>query len=426
MKIGIIGGSGLDNPDLIKDYKEINLETPYGEPSSNIISGKVGDIEVFILARHGREHQIPPTQVNNKANIFALGKLGCKKIIATTAVGSLKEEIKRGDFIILNDFIDFTRHREVTFFKDFKSNPEHAEMINPFTPKLREEAMKACRELGIRYHGKGVVITIEGPRFSTVAESKMFKRWGADVINMSIAPEVILAREAGLEYLGIGMSTDYDVWKEDKVSWDKILGVFNKNAEKMKKLLIRIIRNLSDSKKTKEDLKLIKSKIRTIPDFPKPGIQFRDITTLLKDKEGMKKTLNILYSRYKDRRIEVVAGIESRGFLFASLLADKLDAKLVPIRKEGKLPGEVMKEEYELEYGKDTIEVHKDAISREERVLVVDDLIATGGTSKAACNLIEKLGGVVVENVFIVELPDLEGRKNLKWPVFSLVKFKGE
>ncbi|MDO8516577.1 MAG: adenine phosphoribosyltransferase [Nanoarchaeota archaeon] len=187
------------------------------------------------------------------------------------------------------------------------------------------------------------------------------------------------------------------------------------------------MQKLGKQEVNKDDIDFIKSKIRTIPNFPKPGIMFRDITTLLKDGEGMKKAIDVLYERYKDKKINVVAGIESRGFIIGGILAERLKTGFVPIRKKGKLPFETIKEEYDLEYGKDSIEIHKDAISPGQRVLLIDDLIATGGTMMAACNLIEKLEGKIVECAFIVELPELKGREKLvKWPIFTIVNFEGE
>ncbi len=171
----------------------------------------------------------------------------------------------------------------------------------------------------------------------------------------------------------------------------------------------------------------IKKRIRTVPNFPKPGIMFKDITTLFKDKEGMRKVVEIFYNRYKDEKIDIVAGIEARGFIIGGILADRLHAGFVPIRKKGKLPSETVREEYSLEYGTDSIEIHKDAIKKGQRVLLVDDLIATGGTALAAGNLIEKLGGEIVECSFVIGLPDLNGKSKLKrWPVFTLVDFQGE
>jgi adenine phosphoribosyltransferase len=173
----------------------------------------------------------------------------------------------------------------------------------------------------------------------------------------------------------------------------------------------------------------IKSKIRTIPNWPKPGIMFRDITTLLHDAPEFSRTIEMLVERYKDKQIDLVAGIESRGFIIGSILAHRLNVGFVPIRKKGKLPAETESEEYELEYGKDTIEIHKDAIAEGNKVLIVDDLIATGGTAMASCKLIKKCGGEVVEFCAIIDLPDLGGKKKLEragYSVYSLVEFEGE
>lgn len=173
----------------------------------------------------------------------------------------------------------------------------------------------------------------------------------------------------------------------------------------------------------------IKSKIRTIPNWPKKGIMFRDITTLLKDKDEYNRMIALFAERYKNQKIDVVAGIESRGFITGSVIAHKLGIGFVPIRKPGKLPAETVSEEYDLEYGKDKIEIHKDAIHKGTKVLLVDDLIATGGTALAACNLIRKLGGEIVECCFIIDLPDLGGKKKLEsagHKAFSLVEFEGE
>ena len=172
----------------------------------------------------------------------------------------------------------------------------------------------------------------------------------------------------------------------------------------------------------------LKSMIRTVPDFPKKGIMFRDITTILQNKEGFMHVINKFYERYKDRNIDIVVGIESRGFIFGATLAYKLGCSFVPVRKEGKLPYHTMKQEYALEYGKAVVEIHKDAITKGQKVLIVDDLIATGGTAKATINLVEKLGGKIVECAFVVELPDLHGGEKIEkqgYKVFSLVEFEG-
>ncbi|MDP2750745.1 MAG: adenine phosphoribosyltransferase [Nanoarchaeota archaeon] len=173
----------------------------------------------------------------------------------------------------------------------------------------------------------------------------------------------------------------------------------------------------------------IKDKIRTIPHFPKQGIMFRDITTLLQDAKGFRDVVQILTARYRDVRIDAVAGIEARGFILGGALAHNLNVGFVPIRKKGKLPYKVERQEYDLEYGKDVIEVHIDSIKKGDQILIVDDLLATGGTAGAAANLVKKLGGEIVEIAFLVDLPALGGRKKLEAAgnkVFTMVEFEGE
>jgi len=427
MKIGIIGGSGLEKGDILQEIQEIDVNTPYGQPSSKIKKGIFQNAEIYILSRHGFEHEITPTNVNNRANIKALKDLGCKYILATTAVGSLKEEIKPGNLVILNQFIDLTKHRKTTFFEDFKGGEKHTSLADPFSEILRNYLNKSCEELNLPHHKKGTVITIEGPRFSTRAESNMFRQWQADVINMSTAPEATLAKETGLEYAAIAMSTDYDCWKtgEENVTHDLVMKVMEQNAENVKKVIIKTIKKIIKKESNQEDLEYIKKCIRTIPNYPKLGIQFRDITTLLKNKKGMKKIYEILYNRYKDQPIDIVAGIESRGFIIGGSLAEKLGVGFVPIRKKGKLPAETISQEYSLEYGTDIVEIHKDAINPGERVLLIDDLIATGGTGLAAAQLIEKLQGKIQEITFVIDLPELKGKEKLQnWPVYTMIEFK--
>ncbi len=425
MKIGIIGGSGLEDPNLLEDFKIKEVETPFGKPSSPLTTGRINNIDVVIISRHGLKHEITPTEVNNRANVFALKDEGCKFIIATTAVGSLREEIKRGDFVIPDQFIDFTKQRKLTFFDKFEFGAVHTPMANPFSEILRKKLIESCEKLKFPVHKKGTVLTIEGPRFSTRAESNIFRQWGAHVINMSIAPECILANEAEVPYSVIAMSTDYDCWKEDEepVTWTEIKYIMKENAEKVKKIILETINSFS---REQEILKL-KDKIRTIPNFPKQGILFRDITPLLQDKESLRRFTDIFYERYKDTKIDMIAGIESRGFILAGILAQRLNTGLVLIRKPGKLPYETIKQEYSLEYGTDTVEMHKDSVKLGQKVLLVDDLIATGGTALASCNLIKKLGGQIVDCAFIIELEELGGVEKLKKEnntSFTIMKFK--
>lgn len=243
-KIAIIGGSGLENPEILQHQERKNISTPYGDPSSDFTCGFFGGTEVVILSRHGREHTITPSKVNNRANLYAIQQLGCTHILATTACGSLREHIGRGDLVIPDQFIDFTRHREITFFDSFKAGEmKHTPMADPFDRTLSGKLFAAGRELNLNIHSGGCIITIEGPRFSTRAESKMFRSWGGDLINMSTAPECILANELGIPYAAIAMATDYDSWKEEEipVSWEEILAVFGKNVHNVVNLLLKMI-----------------------------------------------------------------------------------------------------------------------------------------------------------------------------------------
>lgn len=239
-KIGIIGGSGLDDPQILKNPTFVEKDNQFGQPSSSLTCGKIEGVEVVILARHGKDHGIMPTKVNFLANIWALKEAGCTHILAATAVGSLREEIKPGNLVFPSQFIDFTRHRNLTFFTD---KVVHTPMSQPYNQKITDLLCQTCDELGYIYNRDVTVITIEGPRFSTKAESHMFRQWGADIINMSTCPEVILANEAGIPYQTIAMSTDYDCWKEgeEPVTFEMVMKIMNENAEKVKKLLIKII-----------------------------------------------------------------------------------------------------------------------------------------------------------------------------------------
>lgn len=240
-KIGIIGGSGLDDPNFLKDYEELTIKTKYGKPSSSIVTGTIKGVEVAILARHGRNHSIHPSGVNYRANVWSLKEIGCTHIIATTAVGSLRYEIHPGHLVFPDQFIDFTKKREYTFFDEEKVI--HTPMADPFSEILRNLLIDSSKKLGLKYHPKGTVVTIEGPRFSTRAESNMFRMIGADVINMSTVPEVSLAKELEIEYASVAMSTDYDCWKENEesVTFEMVMETMRKNAENVKKLIVETI-----------------------------------------------------------------------------------------------------------------------------------------------------------------------------------------
>ena len=245
MKIGIIGGSGLDDPDIVQDLQRHTQSTPYGK--TMIKSGRLNSVDVVFVSRHGDHHQFSPTHVNYRANIKTLKDQQVTHIIASNACGSLKEEIARGDFIIPNQFIDFTRHRINTFHDDFSQGMFHEVMADPFDKTMSDLLFSVARDLGFKVHKDKTLLTIEGPRFSTRAESKMYILWGADIINMTVATEAALAKEAGIPYAVIAMSADYDCWKEDEDMpvWQDILAIFKKNVDNVKKILLETIHRLS-------------------------------------------------------------------------------------------------------------------------------------------------------------------------------------
>jgi len=241
VKVGMIGGSGLDDPKILESPEIRDVNTPYGKPSSPLTCGAIGGVEVVILARHGKDHSIYPSGVNFRANIQALKDQGCTHVLAATAVGSLRQEIAPGHLVFPSQFIDFTRKRETTFFD--QGPVVHTPMAEPFCPNLRALLHHTAQELGIPCHDGRTVITIEGPRFSTKAESHMFRAWNADVINMSTVPEVNLARERQLHYASVAMSTDYDCWHEEEapVTWEMILTTMRQNASRVIQLFLAVL-----------------------------------------------------------------------------------------------------------------------------------------------------------------------------------------
>jgi 5'-methylthioadenosine phosphorylase len=247
MKLGIIGGSGLDDPNILSQAEEKAVATPFGDPSSVLTCGKIQGVDVAILARHGKKHTIYPSAVNFRANIWALKSLGCSHVLAATACGSLREEIQPGHLVFLDQFIDRTTKRASTFYDTDRVC--HIPMGDPFCPGLRKILIDRALALGIAHHATGTMVTIEGPRFSTKAESRLFRNWGCDVINMTTVPEVTLAREAGLCYASLAMSTDYDCWheSEEHVTIEMILGIMKQNAENVIRLLLDVIPRIQDT-----------------------------------------------------------------------------------------------------------------------------------------------------------------------------------
>lgn len=247
VKVGIIGGSGLDDKLDMSDVGKVKIHTPYGATSDLVVIGKIGPFEVAAIARHGADHRIMPSMVNYRANIWALKEMGVTHVIAATACGSLREEIRPGHLVFIDQFIDRTAGRSQSFYEG--TQVCHIPMAEPFCARLRAKLSEAAGRLNIRHHDRGTMVTIEGPRFSTKAESNMFRLWGGDVINMSTVPEVVLAREAGLCYASVAMSTDYDCWHEteEPVSIERILEVMSTNAENVNRLFPEVLPMLDDS-----------------------------------------------------------------------------------------------------------------------------------------------------------------------------------
>lgn len=243
--VGIIGGSGLYDPGIVEGAKEIKVDTPYGSPSDYIIVGEVKGVRVAFLPRHGRGHRFPPHSINYRANIWALKSLGVKWVVSVSAVGSLRWDYKPGDFVVPDQFIDMTKNRRHYTFFDGPVTV-HVSMADPFCQSLREKIVETAGRLGIPVHPRGTYVCIEGPRFSTRAESKVWKEvFGADIIGMTLVPEINLACEAQLCYATIAMVTDYDVWAERPVTAEEVMRVMSENAQKAKKLLYELVPQLS-------------------------------------------------------------------------------------------------------------------------------------------------------------------------------------
>ncbi|KAG5874051.1 hypothetical protein JTB14_034627 [Gonioctena quinquepunctata] len=242
IKVGIIGGSGLDDPDILKNRREKKVSTPFGTPSDVLILGEIEGVQCVLLARHGRRHDIMPGNINYRANIWALKEEGCTHILATTATGSLQEHIKPGDVVILDNFVDRTSGRKQTFYDGEPGHPVgvcHLPMEPAYCERTRKTILQVAKELKVPVHESGTVVAVEGSRFSSKAESKVYRSWGCHVINMTAVPEVVLAKEAGICYVSIALATDYDCWREtgERVCVADVLKTFKDNVIKVTKLL---------------------------------------------------------------------------------------------------------------------------------------------------------------------------------------------
>ena len=248
-EIGIFGGTGIYDSELLQDSKEITIETPYGKTSDTITIGEFKGKKIAFMPRHGKKHSIPPHMINYCANIWAFKELGITRIIAPSAVGSLKEKIKPGDFVLPYQFIDFTKSRKNSFSEDGKVI--HISVADPFCPELQKIISDVAETQHITMHKNCTYVCIEGPRFSTKAESKFYKSTGADIIGMTLVPECQLAREAQICYASISTVTDYDVWAEKPVTAKEVMDTLSKNVEITKKLLAELIRKMPKDFATK-------------------------------------------------------------------------------------------------------------------------------------------------------------------------------
>ena len=245
-KLAIIGGSGLYDVEEFKDREFINVDTPWGKPSDDILKTKYNNKEIYFLPRHGRGHSISPSKINFRANIDALKQLGVTDIVSVSAVGSLKKDLSPGKFVIIDQFIDRTFARNKTFFDD--EIVAHVSMAYPTSNGLMNSCEEAIKKEKIEYQRGGTYIVMEGPQFSTLAESNLYRSWNADVIGMTNMPEAKLAREAEIRYASVSMITDFDCWHPDHESVDvqQVIKVLLGNAEKAKAMIKNLINNFED------------------------------------------------------------------------------------------------------------------------------------------------------------------------------------
>jgi len=282
VKVGVIGGTGLYDIEGLTDIKEVNPDTPFSKPSDAITIGRLGEIGIAFLPRHGKGHRLSPTEVPYRANIYALKGLGVERIIAVNTVGSFKQEIKPGDLVIPDQLIDRTRSRANTFFGG--GLVVHIPFAEPFCPVLSQILLEAAKETGASVHPKGTYVVMEGPAFSTKAESRLYRSWGADIIGMTALPEAKLAREAEICYATIAGVTDYDSWQEQSEPFtvDVILNILRQNIDTIKKIIKLAVARIPE-KHDCECATALKAAFVTAPRFMSPE---------------QKQKLNLLISKY--------------------------------------------------------------------------------------------------------------------------------
>lgn len=269
--IGIIGGSGLYAIEGLEEQQWIPVETPWGEPSDAILCGRIGDVRVRFLPRHGRGHPVSPSDLNARANIDALKRAGCTDILAISAVGSLRERIAPGQFAIVDQFIDRTKGRVSTFYGT--GFVTHVSMADPVCPRLSQMADEAFKAAGGNTVSETTYLAMEGPQFSTRAESRMYREWGADVIGMTAMPEAKLAREAELPYALVGMVTDYDCWRDgEEVDVAQVVAQMQENSELARDAVVNFIEALPKTREASPIDYALDDAVITAPDEHDPEL----------------------------------------------------------------------------------------------------------------------------------------------------------
>ncbi|MBN2408022.1 MAG: S-methyl-5'-thioadenosine phosphorylase [Elusimicrobia bacterium] len=285
IRLGIIGGSGLYQISGIKDIEEVEVNTPFGRPSDRIVTGVLEGMRVSFLPRHGKGHSIMPHGVNYRANIFALKKLGVEKIISVSAVGSMKENLSPGDVVLVDQFFDRTKARTSTFFGN--GLVVHIGFAKPVCETLSHELYRACVSEGVKVHRGGTYLCIEGPQFSTLGESTIYRKWGVDVIGMTAIPEAKLAREAEICYATMALVTDYDCWHpdHDAVTVDVVVNRLKENSINAKSIITRVIQNFAEDYPSGDCAcsTALKNSVMTSPELIDPK---------------MKKDLDLLIGKY--------------------------------------------------------------------------------------------------------------------------------
>jgi 5'-methylthioadenosine phosphorylase len=271
--LGIIGGSGLYELEGLTQVEEVRIDTPFGPPSDAVIRGRLGNVTLLFLPRHGRGHRYAPHRINYRANVFALKQLGAEQVLSVSAVGSLKETLHPGDFVLVDQFIDRTRNRASTFFDDF-GLVAHVGFGDPIDAALQNATADAARAAGASLHVGGTYVCMDGPQFSTRAESQLYRAWGAAVIGMTNLPEAKLAREAELPYATLAMVTDYDCWhtSEEAVTVEAVIRVLQGNVKRAREVVRNLVGRLPDPRLSPASTAL-KDAILTAPELVPPDVR---------------------------------------------------------------------------------------------------------------------------------------------------------